>query len=176
MSALPAHVYYRACAGAWRAPISLVITDPAALAASTMAWADRVSLRLMAAWPRWLGTFWMETTVAYDPAGVVAHTTVVRWLGLPLMVSAETITLAPDGQRFTLTGAQRVGCMLGRPVTGEGSVGPDGATARYVLQWLGVTVEQTTVREANRVTLTQVGPGFSGVQGLVREKRPARGS
>lgn len=163
----PSHGYYRACVGAWRAPIRIEVTDPSALAASGMTWADRAGLRLMAAWPRWLGTFWMEATVAYDPAGVVVHTTVARWMGLALMNSRETIMLDPDGRAFTMTGAQRVG-LTSRSVSGNGTIGAEGRTAAYELRWLGAPLRQSTVLEGDVVTVTQEGPGFAGVQRLVR--------
>lgn len=171
MSDLPSHTYYRACVGSWRAPISLQVRDLAALGTSGMSWMDRWSVRLMAVWPSWLGAVTMATTVAYDPAGVVAHTTDAVWLGLPLMHSVETITLAADGRTFTMTGSQRVGLAVwaARPLSGHGTVDADARTAVYELQWLGVNLRQSTVRDRDVVTVSQEGPGFTGVQRLVRQ-------
>src|SRR5690606_5202672 len=78
----PNRAYFRACQGSWRSPLALRVTDPSALAASGMSWTDRLGMRALAAWSRWLGALTLDTTVIYDPAGVVAHTTVVRWLGV----------------------------------------------------------------------------------------------
>lgn len=154
----PSHAYYRGCEGAWRAELDLTIADPAALRDSGMGLLDRLSLRLMAAWPRWLGRCWLHTTVACDGAEVL-HTTVVRWLGVPLQRSVETIALAEDGSRFEVSGG----------MVGQGSVDASGTRASYALTWLGAEITQTTVREDDRVTVTQAGPGFTGVQRLTRQ-------
>ena len=122
--------------------------------------ADRVSLRLMAAWPPFLGRFQLCTAVAYDAGGEVLHTTVVRWLGIPLQRSVETIVLEPDGRRFTVRGG----------MTGTGTMDETGTSATYVLSWLGVQVLQSTERERDVVTVRQKGPGFSGAQTLVRQR------
>lgn len=73
----PARVYYQACEGRWRAPVNMAVHDPAALRASGMGWWDRLNLRVLAAWPRWLGRVLMHTTVAMDGDEVV-HTTTFR--------------------------------------------------------------------------------------------------
>ena len=168
--ARPNHAYYRACHGAWRSPLSLSIDDAAALAGSGMRWADRLSLVLIAKWPRWLGRFVMDTTVEYDESGTVGHTTAVRWLGIPLMRSVERIVLHEDGRTFAMEGEQRMGPLgwMRRPLSGGGSIDDTGDHAEYAFQWLGITLRQTTVREPDRVTVTQRGPGFSGVQTLQR--------
>ena len=45
---------------------------------------------------------------------------------------------------------------------GSGTVLPDALSARYSLSWLGTQMEQTTVRDGDRVTLTQKAEGFEG--------------
>jgi hypothetical protein len=170
MSSLPSHIYYQACVGAWSSPISLRVTDVSALSASEMSWADQLSVRLMAVWPRWLGVFTMETTVAFDPIGVVAHTTAVRWLGMTLMQSVETITLASDGHSFVVEGSQRVAPALwvSRSLSGSGTISGDAVHADYEFRWLGIMLRQRTDRDRDVVTLHQHGPGFEGVQRLAR--------
>lgn len=158
MSPAPARDYYEACRGRWRAPVAITVTDAAALATSGMSWADRLSVRLLSRWPSWLGRVWLDTSVAVDGDEVV-HTTTVRWLGLPLQRSVETFTLDPDGQRFTVRGG----------MTGEGAIDATGTRGEYTLRWLGVEIRQRTVRDADRVTVHQEGPGFHGVQELARE-------
>ena len=162
------HVYYQACHGRWRCPLEIRITDSAALSASGMGWIDRMNLRMIASWPSWLGRFWLETTVAYDGSPSVVHTTQVRWLGVPMMKSIETIRLSDDGRTFTMEGEQRVlpAWWSLRTLSGTGHVVSDRAS--YAFDWLGVRLEQTTVREDDRVTVTQRGPGFEGVQRLKR--------
>lgn len=127
-----------------------------------------MNLRMIAAWPSWLGRFSLETSVAYDGSPSVVHTTRVRWLGVPMMKSIETIRLAGDAETLTMEGEQRVfpAWWSLRPVTGTGHV--ESHRASYSFEWLGVRLEQTTLREADRVTLTQRGPGFEGVQRLQR--------
>ncbi len=115
-------------------------------------------MRVMAAWPRWLGTFSLDTTVTYDTSGRVLHTTVVRWLGIPMQRSVETILLDDDGRRFTMSGG----------MTGTGTIDETGTRAEYDLAWLGVEMHQSTVRTDDVVTVTQIGPGFEGVQKLMR--------
>ena len=170
---LPNHRYYRACHGAWRSPLSITVTDRAALRRSGMPWADRVNVRMMAVWPRWLGRFQLETTVAYAERGEVVHTTVVRWLGLALLRSVETITLAPDGTRFSMTGEQRMAPAVWarRTMSGSGTIDPAGRAAQYEFLWLGARLRQATVREDDLVSIDLEGPGFRGVQRLVRIDR-----
>ena len=123
---------------------------------------------MLAAWPRWLGRFWFETTVKFG-GDTVVHTTAVRWLRISLMDSTETITLDADGRAFTMRGAQRV---MGSPRTlsGHGTIDPTAQHAEYTFLWLGTTLRQTAVREDNRVTVTQKGPGFEGTQALIRQR------
>ena len=168
----PNHTYYAACHGAWRAALVVNITDKAALRVSGMGWSTRASLRLMAAWPAWLGRFYLDTTVAYDDAGEVVHTTVVRWLGIGLLRSVETIVLDADGRQFTMHGEQRQFPALWARATmsGSGSVDETGTRATYTMDWLGAPMKQTTVREPDTVTVTQEGAGYGGVQVLKRRR------
>lgn len=156
--ASPAYVYYEGCRGRWRAPIAITITDAGALQRSGMSLLGRLGLRLLASWPPWLGRIYLDTTVALDGGGEVVHTTVVRWLGLPLQKSVESFTLDPDGCRVTVRGV----------MTGSGSVDPTATRAEYALTWLGVEIRQRTAREDDRVTVHQEGPGFRGHQELLR--------
>jgi hypothetical protein len=119
-----------------------------------------LSVRLMAIWPRFLGRFELCTTVAYDPSGEVVHTTVVRWLGIPLQRSVETIALDADGRRFSVRGG----------MTGTGTMDEAGSCATYELNWLGVPVQQSTRRERDVIEVQQQGPGFRAVQTLVRQR------
>lgn len=154
----PARTYYEACRGRWRATMGIMLTDAEALRRSGMSWLDRASVRLLAAWPRWLGAVHLDTTVAFDAAGDVEHATVVRWLGLPLRRSVETFALDPDGTRFTVRGG----------MSGSGSIDASATRGDYALRWLGIDVVQTTTREPDRVTVSQRGPGFHGLHVLVR--------
>lgn len=137
------------------------ITDPARLARSGMRWADRLSLHAMAAWPRWLGAFSLDTSVACDASGQVIHTTVVRWLGLPVQRSVETIRLDDDGRRLTVSGG----------MTGTGTIDATATRAEYDLAWRGVELHQSTLRGADLITVNQTGPGFDASQRLVRQPR-----
>jgi hypothetical protein len=154
------HRYYRECAGVWRSDVSMTITDTGEFSRSGMRLADRVSLRLMAIWPPFLGRILLCTTVAYDAGGQVLHTTVVRWLGIPLRRSVEAIALDRDGRRFAVRGG----------MTGTGTVDEAGTCASYELDWLGVRILQSTRRERDVVTVRQQGPGFSGAQTLLRQR------
>lgn len=154
----PAHAYYEGCTGRWRAPIALTVTDAGALRRSDMSLLDRLSIRLLAIWPLWLGKVHLDTTVAFRGPSDVVHTTVVRWLGVPLQRSVEIFALDPDGRRFTVRGS----------MTGSGAIDLTTTRGEYTLNWLGVELRQRTVREANRVTVEQEGPGFRAYQELQR--------
>lgn len=154
----PAHRYYAACEGRWRAPLSVTITDAAALERSGMSLLDRWSLQILSRWPSWLGSVWFDTSVERTASGEVLHTTIVRWLGVPLQASEETFTIAEDGAHFSIRGG----------LTGAGVVADDATRADYTLAWRGITITQFTYREPDRVTVHQTGPGFSMVQRLVR--------
>ncbi len=119
---------------------------------------DRVSVRLLASWPRWLGRVYLDTSVHFDARGDVVHTTVVSWADIPLQRSVEIFSLDPDGHRFTVTGG----------MTGSGATDPTGTRGEYALRWLGVDLAQHTVRESDRITIHQEGPGFHGDQVLLR--------
>jgi hypothetical protein len=125
-----------------------------------MSFADRLSLRVLSAWPRWLGGVYLDTTVSWGDGAEVVHTTVVRWLGIPLQRSTEMFLLDPEGRSFTVQGG----------ISGAGSVDESSTRAEYELRWLGVAIRQHTVREPDLVTVHQEGPGFRGVQELVRQR------
>jgi hypothetical protein len=154
-----ARIYYEACVGRWRAPIQITITDASALRSSGMSFVNRLSLRALSAWPRWLGGVYLDTTVACRDGAEVVHTTVVRWFGIPLQRSTETFSLDPEGRSFTVRGG----------MSGSGSVDASSTRAEYELRWLGVSIRQHTVREPDLITVHQEGPGFRGVQELVRQ-------
>lgn len=159
MTNTPARAYYEACKGVWRAPIALTITDAEAFEKSGMSFADRLSVRLLSGWPTWLGSVFMDTSVAFQGENEVVHTTVARWLGLPLQKSVEIFTLDPDGSRFVVRGG----------MTGSGQIDATATKGDYALRWLGIEIHQRTEREADLVTVYQEGPGFKGVQVLKRQ-------
>lgn len=152
--------YYRACVGAWRAPVEMTVTDPVALRGSGLSHFDRLSVRIMSAWPSWLRRPVLETTVSFDGPDEVRHTTVVRWLGLPLQRSVEIFALDPDGRRFAVRGG----------MTGHGEIDATATKGEYHLRWRGAELLQRTEREGDRVTVRQEGPGFHGLQALVRQR------
>lgn len=154
----PARTYYEACLGRWRAPVALTLTDAEVLSRSGMSLLNRLSIHLLARWPSWLWRVQMNTTVSLSRRGEVVHTTTLSWLGLPLSRTAEVFTLDPDGQHFTVRGS----------MTGQGGIDPTATRGEYTLWWLGVEVRQRTERDGDRVTVHQEGPGFRGVQALVR--------
>ena len=156
----PARTYYEACVGRWRSTFELTVSDPGALSRSGMSLVDRLSLRVLSAWPRWLGRVYLDTTVACGDGDEVVHTTAVRWLGLTLRRSTEIFRLEPDGRSLTVRGG----------MSGAGTVDASSTRAEYDLCWLGVAIRQRTVREPDLVTVSQEGPGFHGAQTLVRQR------
>ena len=128
-----------------------------------------MSILMMAYWPRFLGRMALVTTVDYSPEGVVEHTTTVTWLGLPMMKSAETVTLAANGTDFTVSGESKVTMLPWRKQTvrGQGTIDPTGHHATYRVTWFGTELTQTTDRLENGCTLHQEAPGFSASQALV---------
>ena len=159
--ALPSVRYYRACVGAWRGEVELTLTDVTALAGSGMAMLDRLSVRLMAAWPKWLPRPVMSTSVRFRGPLEVVHTTTVSWLGVPLQQSEERFDLDTDGRTFEVRG----------DVIGRGDIDEHARCGRYELRWRGVDLVQRTVRDADTVTVRQEGPGFTGRQVLARRGR-----
>ncbi len=168
----PNHTYYQACHGSWRARVFLRICDGKALR-SALGWMDAWSVYMMAYWPGWLGRFYLHTTVAYDPAGTVLHTTTIRWLGIPLLRSVETLCLHDDGTAFDLQGMSKSTFAPWRrlAMTGTGHVDPTATQATYQCTWLGTTLHQTTHRAGDVVTLQQKAPGLEAVQTLHRQRQ-----
>jgi hypothetical protein len=154
----PAHRYYTACIGTWRAPIDITLTDATALRCAGMSLPDRLAIRLLAAWPRWIGPVTLDTSVAFLSPNEVEHRTLIRWRGLTLRRSVERYSLQDDGQALTIS----------EDMQGHGTIDETATRATYTLRWLGVEIHQHTLREGDRVTVHQVGPGFSGVQRLER--------
>lgn len=165
----PAHTYFTACIGAWRAPLEVQITDRAALRAG-LGWLDAVSLRALAAWPAWAGPLEVHTTVAEREApGVFEHTTRFVTGRLELLRTREAIEIRADGASFELTGeARSLGPAGPRAITGAGRVDPDTRHAHYELDWMGSPLTQHTARDGDTVTLRWRGAGYVGVQRLRR--------
>jgi len=163
----PTHTYYRNVVGHWRGVMQSRVTNRKALFAAVGFW-NGLNILLMTWWPRWLGRLMLETTVTYDPAGRVEHTTRVYWFRLPMMTSVEIVTLDPDGTHFALEGVSRITLMPWRKelVKGSGSVDPTARHATYCIRWFGAELEQTTDRRDDGVTLRQSAPGFEGTQNL----------
>lgn len=160
---LPSVAYYRACVGSWRSPLHVTVTDPRALARSGMGLFDRLSVRALGVWPRWLARPVLATTVRFEGPLAVVHTTVVRWLGIPLLRSVETFSLDPGGRTFE----------VGGDLAGHGSIDETGTRGEYHLRWLGADLVQRTSREGGTVTVRQQGPGFEAWQALARDRRAA---
>ena len=168
------HTYYRECQGHWRCALTLKVTSVKALRAS-LGWMDLMSVMALAYWPRWLGRFFLETSVDYrGDVGEVTHTTCFRWLRLPLMQSTEVLHLEEGGENFTLVGKAKSLLAPWRrlPMEGSGRVLPSVMEAIYSVTWLGTMMYQRTVRDGDIVTLTQKTAGFEGVQRLERIKSP----
>jgi len=153
--------------GSWKSPLSIDITDRTRLR-QQLGWLNAWSLLCLARWPRFLGTWYLKTTVAYDPGGQVEHTTRFTLLGIPVVSSIETIQIEEDGTHFSLTGWSRdlFTPWQRKPVTGQGHLDSSATHASYTIQWMGAPVEQKTERDGQRVTLTQRGPGFQLVHAL----------
>ena len=166
----PNHTYYQACHGAWRGRVCLRICDGKTLR-SALGLIDVWSVYMIAYWPRWFGRFYLYTTVDYDPAGTVLHTTTIRWLGMPLLRSVETLTLDEDGKGFVLQGVSKSTFAPWRrlAITGNGDVDSTSTQANYQCTWLGTTLHQATHRTADVVTLRQEAPGLKAIQTLHRQ-------
>jgi len=167
-SSKASHTYYRECQGQWRCPLEFRITDRKALLAA-LGWANALSVMAMVHWPRWLGRFFIETSVDYRQQEVL-HTTCFRWMGLPLMTSDEVLSLHDDGESFALVGEARSLFAPWRrlPMEGSGRVLASAMGASYTVSWLGTQMRQTTRRDGDTVTLTQMAEGFEGIQRLER--------
>jgi hypothetical protein len=87
-----------------------------------------------------------------------------------MMWGTERITLDPDGRTFTMQGEQRVLALWWSrlEISGAGTIDENAEHAEYAIDWLGAPMRQTTVREDDRVTVTQQGSGWRGVQPLAR--------
>jgi hypothetical protein len=168
----PSHRYYREMAGSWRGRLTLALTDRAALARASMGSLDRFAWRLTSLQARLLGPAWLETSVDVSRIadGVVVHTTRLRQLGIVAVRGVETITLDPDGERFTLEGAHRFAWApwRARAVRGEGRIRPDAEGASYTLSYLGAIMTQTTRIEGRDLAIVQTTPFARGEVKLVR--------
>ncbi len=167
----PNHAYYQACHGAWRGRVCLRISHGKTLR-SALGWMDVFSVYVMAFWPGWLGRFYLHTTVVYDPAGSVLHTTTIRWLGIPLLRSVESLALHDDGAGFDLQGTSSATFTPWRrlAMTGTGSVDCTATRATYQCTWLGTALHQVTHRVGDVVTVQQNAPGLQAHQTLHRQR------
>ncbi len=159
----PAARYYAAVTGRWCGPVRIRVDDPAALAAAGVSSLKRLQLRVLAAWPAWLGPIEMHTTVAVEAPDEVVHTTAFRWRGVTLERSREVFHVAEDGASLRISG----------DVTGSGRIADDGLGARYRLRWWGMDVDQQTRLTPgsdglDEVRITQKGPGFRSEEVLER--------
>jgi len=163
--------YYRACVGSWRCPFSPDVSDFPALRRA-LGTAAALGLWGMAHWPRALGTPRLHTTVRYAPDGDVVHTTRVTWLGFPMLRSREVITLDPDGRHLHMRGESRSSLTPWRVdrIEATGEVNAATTRASYSIHFMGAEMLQTTLREADRVTLTQELPGYRVIAPLGRVK------
>lgn len=162
----PSHRYYRAMHGSWSGRLTLVLTDPLALASSPMRALDRMAWRMTAFFARMLGPPRLETSVEYTAGAAkneIVHTTRIRQLGMSALTGVETITLDPDGRRFTLRGQHRFAWAPWRlrEVAGAGEVSEAADGARYTLDFLGATMAQTTRREGQDVLVVTQTTAFS---------------
>lgn len=163
------YTYFQACIGRWRCPVDMQITDVSALRRA-MGLFNMLGLWLMSVWPPWLGRFYLETTVDMPHSAEVLHTTVVRWLGLPLLSTKERLVLHENGVNFSLSGE---GHSLMAPwyrdlMEGQGSIDPSATKGSYRLIWMGSPLIQSTVRDGDQVTLILEGAGFRSLQTLKR--------
>lgn len=168
----PNRAYYRACVGEWACALDFAITDHDAFRAAPIDARDRLRIRSMLATAALLGAPRLTTTVAMPSDDEVVHTTHVAKLGAPMLRSREVIGLDPDGARFTMRVEQRdFPFFLSRPSDAHGFVDPTATIATYHLDFFGVPMLQTTLRDGDRVTLTQKTAFSLGVQRLVRVRR-----
>jgi hypothetical protein len=170
----PTHTYYQRAIGRWRGRIEAQVTDRRELM-HAVGFFNGLSVWMMAAWPGWLGSMFLETTVVFDePNGRVEHTTTVRWCRLPMMRSVETVSLDDNGTQFRLKGIARNTLMpwLAHPVTGSGRVDDAAQIAHYKVSWFGATLTQETNLQDASITLSQKAPGFRASQVLKRLELP----
>ncbi len=166
---LPNQTYYRACVGVWACSLDFAITDHEAFRAAPLTARDRLRIRSMLATAAAFGAPRLTTTVAMAGDDEVVHTTRVAGLGVPMLRSREVLTLEPDGARFTMRIDQRdFPFFASRPSSAHGFVDPTATVATYHLDFFGVPMLQTTLRDGDRVTLTQKTAFSLGVQRLVR--------
>jgi hypothetical protein len=177
---LPSYAYYRSRHGRWTGAFELTITDRAALAASALAFGDRLSLLLLPLLANVLGPFRLDTTVDAESrldAGEVVHTTRLSKWGMTLFRSFEVITLHDNGREFSMHVSMGVWprpSTLDRISESTGQVDAAATRASYDFPWLGTRMRQTGERDGEVTRLTQETPFSRGVQVLRRVRQALR--
>jgi hypothetical protein len=165
----PAHTYYQACVGTWRAPLDVVVTSPVELRRA-LGTVNAAAFRMLAGWPELLGPTEIRTSVKMLSEDEVEHTTKLMIKELEAVSTTETIRLLADGRAFVIIGVARTFLdPSGTAISGKGAVAEDAASASYTIDFMGSRLDQKTTREGDRVTLYWEGAGYTGVQRLARQ-------
>lgn len=138
----------------------------------------RLELRLWprVAVPRWLGLRFDTDVVCHldRPTPEVVHRSWVRWLGLPLYHSVETMFLDPDGRSFAVRGVLKWPTFWSpEALTGTGTIHegePHAASYAFQFRMLGATVDlaQDTRWEGDHLAVSQRNRWVQGVQRIAR--------
>ena len=172
----PHHRYFRAKEGHWRGKIRFEITDSRGLRASSLALAQKWSLRSLALASRLSGLVLTTTVDFTGPAhpAEVLHTTRVTNFGMPAYRSAETLVLHDDGRSFRIEGREAFFPFLRRTdwsATGAVAIDHDGAA--YRIPCFGLTMEQETRMTAGGLEVVQR-TEFTQARILLKWQRPLR--
>lgn len=133
---------------------------------------DRLALRVLAGWPRWLGRPWfrIEVDPRRAPQGQVRHTIRIGWAPIVILRSDLLVLLGADGRSFEVEGTYAYG-LLGlarRRLAGTGEIDATATCGTYRIPWMGTVLRQTSMHEDENIVLTQETAWWWGVQRLVR--------
>ncbi len=158
--------YYRSMTGRWQGEYRFAITEWQAMKRAVPAGSDRLRMIVF----HCMGSQRIATSVRFEDATTVKHTTRIEKWRVPVFISTEWFLLNENGKTFTVKMAQRLAPFFRRLrhfENGTGIVEDSQVGAAYQLPWIGGEINQKVLIVDDGVQLAQT-TGWFRAQALLR--------